>query len=86
MPRKKQSQKESVPPTLPPQRAIELLRQQLGRCEAIEKLRSNDPEVMKWENMTINVLDGAFGKPNGEMHANTSQFSYCDSGEPITVE
>src|SRR6266496_114551 len=85
MPRKTQPPKQSVGPTISTHRAIELLRQQLGRCEAIETLRSSDPEVMKWETTTVNILHGAFGKPDGDMHPNTDEFAHCDSGEPMCV-
>src|SRR5216684_5240511 len=40
---------------------------------------------MKWETTTTNVLHGAFGKPDGEMHPNTYEFASCDSGESMHV-
>jgi uncharacterized protein (TIGR02391 family) len=69
-----------VPPTLPPQRAIELLRQQLERLDDVVRLRRDDPEVTKWEVTTENILHGAFGKPDGESHQNTQAFHNCRSG------
>jgi len=40
---------------------------------------------MKWETTTVNILHGAFGKPDGDMHPNTDEFAHCDSGEPMCV-
>jgi uncharacterized protein (TIGR02391 family) len=80
MPRRTQPQRESVPPTLPPQRAIELLRQQLSQIDQIQQLHYDDPEVKKWALTTQSILHGAFGEPNGEMHENTYQFVYCSGG------
>src|SRR5260370_8205942 len=82
MVRRTQPKKQSVPPTLSSQRAIELLRQPLTRVHVVENLPYGNPEIIKWENTTTNIVDAAFGKPDGEMHPNTSEFTYCDSGEP----
>ncbi len=65
---------DSVPPSLTSNRSIELLRRQLGDLERISSLRSDDPEVRKWAATTEGVLDGAFGKPNGDRHQMTSRF------------
>ena len=75
-----QPTRESVLATLPPLRAIELLRKQLARVDEIKQLRYQDPEVKKWALTTENILDGAFGKPDGEMHKNTREFAYCTGG------
>jgi uncharacterized protein (TIGR02391 family) len=66
--------KETVPPTLTPQRAIELLRRQIEQFDAVKDLRSDDPESKKWMNTTESFLDAAFGKPNGERHQMTTRF------------
>jgi uncharacterized protein (TIGR02391 family) len=80
MARRTQTTRESVPPTLSPHRALELLRQQLGQADQIQKLRYDDSEVKKWELTTQNILHGAFGKPDGQMHENTREFSHAYGG------
>jgi len=80
MARQRQKNLTPVAPTLPPQRAIELLQQQLSKTEQIEQLSYNDPEIKKWQMTTTNILHGAFGKPDGEMHENTREFAYCTGG------
>ena len=82
--RRSQPQKESVPPNLSPARALELLRQQLDRIDEVQQMRHDDPAIRKWELTTTNILHGAFGKPDGEMHENTREFAYCHGG-PIYV-
>jgi uncharacterized protein (TIGR02391 family) len=80
MARKTQPRRDSVPPTLTPQRALELLRQQLGLADQIQKCRYDDSEVKKWELTTQNILHGAFGKPYGQMHENTKEFAHAYGG------
>lgn len=80
MPRRAQPRKESIPPTLTPQRATELLRQQLARIDEIGQLRYDDPEAKRWELTTENILHGAFGKPDGERHSNTHEFVHAHGG------
>jgi len=80
MARRTQTARESVPPTLTPSRALELLRQQLAHADQIQKLRYDDSEVKKWELTTQNILHGAFGKPDGQMHENTKEFSHAYGG------
>ena len=46
-------------PLLDPVRAIELIRQQLGK--SVEKLPFDDPELYRWWNTTRNVIERAFG-------------------------
>jgi uncharacterized protein (TIGR02391 family) len=75
MAQRKQPARESVPVTLTPQRAIELLRKQLARIDDIKRLRNDDPEIKKWLLTTENILHGAFGKPGGEAHENTREFT-----------
>lgn len=65
---------ESVPPTLTPQRAIELLGQKIGQLDVILPLKRDDPEVKKWMNTTSAILDATFGKPNGQPHEMTAKF------------
>jgi hypothetical protein len=83
MPRKT-SQRESVSPSLPPLRAIELLRTQIGMIERIEHLSSDDPEIKKWELTTENILNATFGMPDGDKHHNTKEFAYA-SGGPLRI-
>jgi len=78
MAQRKQPGRESVPATLPSQRAIELLRKQLARIDEIEQLRYDDPQVKKWEVTTENTLHGAFGKPDGDAHDNTREFRLAE--------
>jgi uncharacterized protein (TIGR02391 family) len=80
MAQRKQPARESVPATLTPQRAIELLGQQLGQVDEIKKMRDDDPRIKKWLLTTLSILDGAFGKPDGERHQNTAAFANCSGG------
>jgi len=77
MPRQTSNRKDSVPPSLSSQRAIELLRQQLAQAERIEGLPCDNPEVKKWKLTTENVLNATFGQPDGERHENTQRFVGC---------
>src|SRR5437879_3900972 len=73
--------KESVPPTMSPHQAIPLLSRQIERLEEIMKLHHDDPRVDAWESTTENILNAAFGLPNGEMHPNTLKIiKYHGSG------
>ena len=72
---KGRAQKEAVRPSLPPQRGIELLRQQITNAEQIERIRYDSPEVKRWVLTTENILHGAFGKPDGEPHENAKAFT-----------
>jgi uncharacterized protein (TIGR02391 family) len=74
----KRPQKETVPPTLTPAQAIVLLQRQRSRAEAVAQAHSDDPQVDAWANSTENILNQAFGKPDGEWHANTRAFMYAD--------
>lgn len=82
---KRVPQKESVPPVLSHQQAIGLLKRQAERGERIATLRFDDPQVEVWYNSTINLLDQTFGQPNGEMHKNTKDFAYAQSGVSLHV-
>ena len=74
----KRIQKESVPPTLTPAQAIPLLQRQRDRADAVAQAQYNDPQRDVWVNSTENILNQAFGKPDGERHQNTSDFMYAD--------
>ena len=76
MPRAKRQQKESLSLSLPPKRAIELLQHKLAEADRIIALPYNSPEVDKWVRTTSEIIDHTFGRPNGEMHTNTSDFRY----------
>jgi uncharacterized protein (TIGR02391 family) len=52
------------PPTLTPQRAVELLRKQIEGLNAIYDLPRYGPEEKKWSATTEAVIIGAFGRPN----------------------
>jgi uncharacterized protein (TIGR02391 family) len=80
MAQRRQPARESVPVTLSSQRAIELLGQQLGQVDEIKNLLYTDPRKRKWELTTERILDGAFGRPDGERHQNTSEFAHCTGG------
>ncbi|HXX44880.1 MAG TPA: TIGR02391 family protein [Candidatus Acidoferrales bacterium] len=80
MPRRTQTTRESITPTLTPHRALELLRQQLAQADHVQKLRYDDAEVTKWELTTQNILHGAFGKPDGQPHENTKAFLHAVGG------
>jgi hypothetical protein len=71
---KRQPSGESVPPTLQPQQAIALLRRQFEQLEEVIRLRHRDPKVTAWESTTLSILDGAFGRPNGEQDERTLEF------------
>ena len=66
--------RESIPPTLSPYEAIGLILRQLAQFEEIEKLHPEDPKAKKWHVTTEDILQAAFGKPNGKNHPNTAQF------------
>jgi hypothetical protein len=66
---------ESVPPTLSPQRAIELLRRQLEQFDRVNTLRRDDPEIDKWMHTTEGILNSAFGRPHSKPHEMTARFT-----------
>jgi len=66
---------DSIPPSLTPHRAIELISQRLTEFDRVNALRSDDPDVGKWVTTTAAVLDSAFGKPNGQHHEMTKKFT-----------
>jgi hypothetical protein len=48
-------------------------------------MRFDDPQTEVWMNSTINILNQTFGQPNGEMHKNTQDFAYAQSGVSLHV-
>ena len=78
MPQRKQPP--SVPPTMPPQQAIPLLKRQIERLEEIKKLHFEDPQIDAWESTTTNILNAVYGQPNGELHPNTYEFRCARGG------
>jgi uncharacterized protein (TIGR02391 family) len=74
----KRPQKESLPPTLTPAQAIPLLLRQRDRADTVAKARFDDPQDDVWVNSTENILNQAFGKPDGEWHPNTRTFMHAD--------
>lgn len=81
----RQARKDSIPPTMPPAEAIAKLRRQIDRIAALEQVPAGDPSLEAWKSTTINILNAAFGEPNGEMHRNTREFATASSGLPIVV-
>ena len=77
---------ETIPPTLSPYQAIPLLQRQIDRLEnQIIPLQDNHPDVEAWESTTRDILNQAFGQPNGEMHSKTQDFVYARSGLPSRI-
>jgi uncharacterized protein (TIGR02391 family) len=77
-------QKETAPPTLTPAQAIPLIQRQRDRADAVAQAKYNDPQHDVWVNSTENILNQAFGKPDGERHQNTRDFMYAD-GLPMYI-
>jgi uncharacterized protein (TIGR02391 family) len=61
---RKPVQEPQTPPTLTPQRAIELIRRQLEALDQVFNSLRNSPEKKKWITTTEAVLVGAFGDPS----------------------
>ena len=72
---------EITPPSLESERAIELLKRQIGQIDALLQLKHDDPEVAKWNSMTEQVIIKAFGKP----HDNLSNYYSARHGGPMWV-
>src|SRR5690242_16759072 len=76
-------QRLSISPSLSPKDAIPLIRRQAERLEqTVINLTFNHPDEAAWVSTTTNILNQAFGQPNGEMHSNTREFVYASSGLP----
>src|ERR1700722_2361380 len=74
---------ESTPPTLSPYQAVPLLQRQIERLEKqIISLPHDHPDIEVWVSTTTDILNQAFGQPNGEMDSKTSKFVYAMSGLP----
>jgi uncharacterized protein (TIGR02391 family) len=52
----------------------------------VASLSLRDPEVEVWKNSTVNILEQAFGRPQGEMHRNTREFKIAQSRVPQHVD
>jgi hypothetical protein len=52
--------------------------------EKVAQLSHDNPEIKTWELTTENILNAAFGMPNGEKHHNTYEFVHA-SGGPMRV-
>jgi uncharacterized protein (TIGR02391 family) len=70
---------------MPPAEAIAKLQRQIDRIDALEQVPAGDPLLEAWKSTTINILNAAFGEPNGEMHRNTRTFASASSGLPLFV-
>jgi uncharacterized protein (TIGR02391 family) len=62
----------NAPPTLTPQRGIELLKKQIIELDRVATLRQGDPAFSGWTATTEAVLKSAFGFPNDI----TNRFKY----------
>ena len=62
------TQVEKIEPTLPSERAAELIKRQLDQIDGLLELGHDDPEVRKWDNITEQILIKAFGKPNDNLN------------------
>ncbi len=67
----KYQKEERVPPSLKPNKAIELLRKQKEKIDELLQKHNDDPEVGKWKNFTEQIIIKAFGSP----HKNLSDFN-----------
>jgi uncharacterized protein (TIGR02391 family) len=74
----------SEPPSLSPEQAIQLIRRQIERLEELLNLSYNDPRIDAWESTTRDILDKAFGRPQGQPHRKTSDVLHAPSG-PIRI-
>jgi uncharacterized protein (TIGR02391 family) len=76
---------ESIPPTLSPNQAINLLQRQLRRLEEeIIKLPEYDPGVEAWMSTTLDILNQTFGQPNGMRHPKTADFTHSGARQIAT--
>lgn len=69
MARTRKVEVERTEPSLAPQKAIELLKGQIARIDALANLDYDDPEVNAWHNFTEQVIIKAFGKPSENLSA-----------------
>jgi uncharacterized protein (TIGR02391 family) len=74
---------QDTPPALSPHQAIPLVRRQIERLEqTVISLPHNSPDVDAWVSTTTDILNQAFGQPNGDPHSKTSEFIQMTSGLP----
>ena len=76
---------DDVPPALSAHQAVALLQRQATRADEVAGLQFNDPRIEAWTNSTLNILTQTFGQPRGEMHRNTRDFAYAQSGVGLRV-
>ena len=74
--------RKSIPPTMSPEQAIPLLRQQIERLDGILNVPFHDPAVEAWESTTIGILNSLYGMPDGKMHPNTYALKHAKSTQP----
>jgi len=82
---KTQSKKDSIAPTMSAADATPLLQRQIDRIEDVTNAPFNDPAVDAWVSTTVNILNAVYGVPEGELHHNTHDLRFADSGEPILI-
>ena len=70
----------SQPPTYTPMQTLTLIQRQIERCSALEDLPYDDPKIDGWVSTTLNILEGAFGKPNGSDDRRTHEFKTAFGG------
>jgi uncharacterized protein (TIGR02391 family) len=76
----RQSQLPSEPPSLKTKQAIELIKRQIIRLEEIIKLHYDDPMIEAWESTTGDILDKAFGRPQGKTNQKTYDLLHLSGG------
>lgn len=69
-----------------PAQAIPLIQRQIERLEQITNSAFNDPAVDAWESTTVNILNAVYGQPNGELHPNTYEVKYAQSGDAMFID
>ena len=79
MPARTKPPRDPVPPTISPQKGIELLRVQIARTDEIMALPHNDSRIQAWNSTTINIHNQTFGKADGEMSDQAKAFTATDS-------
>jgi uncharacterized protein (TIGR02391 family) len=67
-------QPNTIPPSIPSYKAVELLTKKIDDIDRIRTLRNDDPEFRKWKDTTEAIPHAAFGKPNGVPHQMTQDF------------
>jgi uncharacterized protein (TIGR02391 family) len=70
----------TIPPTILPAKAIELLKRQIGRGEELKKKNFGSADVTAWKSTTEAVLHGTFGKPDGQADRRTTEFLNASAG------